>query len=376
MKKILSIIVMLVLVTACKSQKNQFVSIKNNNDLNYADKIISLSYTKIKRAHPWITNNAFKIINSKTLQEVPYQLEYLGNENPQNVLIQLSVNNNEKIKLAFLKEKPTEVPPKTYGRFVPERADDFAWENDKIAFRTYGKALELTPKQNAYGIDVWVKRTDRMVINERYARGKYHEDHGDGMDYYHVGYTLGAGNCAPFVKDSLWYSKNYSRHEILDNGPLRTTFRLYFDTWKVDGHMVNATKTISLDAGSQLNKIEVSYNSETIKNLPIVIGVIKRDEVGLELFDTKNGILGYWEPTFEKYGTTGVGVVFPLQVDDMKLRKDQYLAHLNVPTNKTFTYYTGAAWDRAGVFTTSNDWFKYLENYKKQLNAEEFKISY
>ena len=165
-----------------------------------------------------------------------------------------------------------------------------------------------------------------MVINERYARGKYHEDHGDGMDYYHVGYTLGAGNCAPFVKDSIWYSKNYSRYEILDNGPLRTTFRLYFDAWKVDGHMVNATKTISLDAGSQLNKIEVSYNSETIKNLPIVIGVIKRDEVGVELFDTKNGILGYWEPTFDKYGTTGVGVVIPLQVDDMKLRKDQYLA--------------------------------------------------
>ena len=172
----------------------------------------------------------------------------------------INLSNKEKIKFEFLKEKPAEISTKTYGRFVPERADDFAWENDKIAFRTYGKALELTPKQNAYGIDVWVKSTDRMVINERYARGKYHEDHGDGMDYYHVGYTLGAGNCAPFVKDSIWYSKNYSRYEILDNGPLRTTFRLYFDAWNVDGHTVDGTKTISLDAGSQLNKIEVRYN--------------------------------------------------------------------------------------------------------------------
>ena len=31
---------------------------------------------------------------------------------------------------------------KAYGRFVRERFDDFAWENDRIAHRTYGKALE------------------------------------------------------------------------------------------------------------------------------------------------------------------------------------------------------------------------------------------
>ena len=26
----------------------------------------------------------------------------------------------------------------TYSRFVPERTDDYAWENDQVAFRTYG----------------------------------------------------------------------------------------------------------------------------------------------------------------------------------------------------------------------------------------------
>lgn len=31
---------------------------------------------------------------------------------------------------------------KAYGRFNRERFDDFAWGNDKIAHRTYGKALE------------------------------------------------------------------------------------------------------------------------------------------------------------------------------------------------------------------------------------------
>lgn len=69
-----------------------------------------------------------------------------------------------------------------YGRYVPERKGDFAWENDKITFRMYGKVLESTPKEMAYGIDVWVKKTDRMVLNERYKRGHYHDDLGDGMD--------------------------------------------------------------------------------------------------------------------------------------------------------------------------------------------------
>jgi pectinesterase len=31
---------------------------------------------------------------------------------------------------------------KAFGRFVRERFDDFAWENDRIAHRTYGRALE------------------------------------------------------------------------------------------------------------------------------------------------------------------------------------------------------------------------------------------
>jgi hypothetical protein len=31
---------------------------------------------------------------------------------------------------------------RVYGRFNRERFDDFAWENDKVAFRMYGEALE------------------------------------------------------------------------------------------------------------------------------------------------------------------------------------------------------------------------------------------
>lgn len=41
------------------------------------------------------------------------------------------------------------------GKQYPERVDDIAWENDRIAFRTYGPALQATGEK-AYGCDIWV----------------------------------------------------------------------------------------------------------------------------------------------------------------------------------------------------------------------------
>ena len=32
-------------------------------------------------------------------------------------------------------------PVKAFARYIPERLDDFAWENDKLGHRTYGPAL-------------------------------------------------------------------------------------------------------------------------------------------------------------------------------------------------------------------------------------------
>ena len=57
---------------------------------------------------------------------------------------------------------------KAYGRFVRERFDDFAWENDRIAHRTYGKSLETWKADplSSSTIDIWSKRTSRMVIND------------------------------------------------------------------------------------------------------------------------------------------------------------------------------------------------------------------
>jgi hypothetical protein len=46
---------------------------------------------------------------------------------------------------------------KAYGRFVRERRDDFAWENDRVAHRMYGAALETWAQEplTSSAVDAW-----------------------------------------------------------------------------------------------------------------------------------------------------------------------------------------------------------------------------
>ena len=57
----------------------------------------------------------------------------------------------------------------------------------------------------------------------------YHIDHGNGLDYYKVGPTLGAGTSALLANDSIVYPYCYKDYQILDNGPLRFTVKLVYN---------------------------------------------------------------------------------------------------------------------------------------------------
>lgn len=353
----------------------QVITIDNKSSLSYKGKVVSIPWDKVKTAFSSVDTANLKITDATTKTEIVYQYEFLGGKEIQNLLVQVDLKPNNGVKLLLQKGKHAPFVAKTYGRFVPERKEDFAWENDKIAFRMYGKELEKTPKENAFGIDVWVKRTDKLIINERYKRGEYHVDHGDGMDYYHVGLTLGAGNAMPYLNDSIWYSKNYISYKVLDNGPLRSTFQLNYDAWDVAGKQVTAAKTVSLDAGSQLNKISVEYKYADGDNLPVVVGIIKRPEPGAALLKEKAGILGYWEPEHGKDGTTGVGIIIPSPVSRMEVRRNQFIAYSTSVKNTPFVYYAGACWDKAGAITNETMWFDYLVQFQKQIAAENIVVS-
>ncbi len=345
------------------SQKK--IVITNNLSIAREVAVVEIPWKKIIQAYPSVDTANLKIVNAATKQEVPHQLEYRGKKDVQNILVQLNVPPNAAVQLFLMKGKLKKIQTKTYSRFVPERKDDFAWENDRIAFRMYGKALENYPAEMAYGVDVWAKRTTDMVINKRYKGDQYHIDNGDGLDYYHVGKTLGAGGIAPILGDSIYYSKNFYNWKILDNGPLRSTFQLLYETWDVAGTRVQCIKTISLDAGSQLNKTDVEYTWENGNNLPVAVGIVKRAEPGEILLNEVDGLMAYWEPQHGADGTTGVACIFTSGIKGMYVNKVQILANTFVDKNsKKFTYYNGAVWDKAKKITGSEQWFQYLKSFK------------
>jgi hypothetical protein len=342
------------------------ITVQNEANVVRNEAVVGVSWKALKARYPTLDSANFRLIDSRTKAEIPYQLERQGEASVQNLLMQVSVPAKSSVQVSVQKGKPAPVAAKTFARYVPERLDDFAWENDKVAFRAYGKALEGT-KGDAYGLDVWVKRTDKLVLDARYKRGKYHEDIGDGMDYYHVGHTLGAGNVMPYVKDSVYYSKNYHRWKVLDNGPIRTTFVLEYDEWDVNGLKVTATKKITLDAGTQMNRVEATYRYSGPSKLPVVVGIIKRPEPGQMLLDEQRGIMAYWEPQHGPDGITGVGSVLLTPVTGMKITGEQLLAQSTSVQNEPFVYYTGACWNKAGVITDAPAWFAYLQAFKEAL---------
>ncbi|SMO48799.1 DUF4861 family protein [Solitalea koreensis] len=351
------------------------IQISNALGVQRSEEIVSISWSDILKASPDVDTANFKVINVVSKAELLYQLEYKGTSHVQNLLVQVSVPAKGTLSLKLVKGKHQVFRAKTFARYVPERKDDFAWENDRIAFRTYGRELEKFPNEMSYGVDVWTKRTDSLILNKWYKSGTYHIDKGEGMDHYHVGYTLGAGNVAPYINDTIWFPRNYTKWKVLDNGPLRSSFQLSYDEWLASGRKVNVVKTVSLDAGSQVSRTEAEYSWNDAKPLPLVIGIIKRPENGLISLDEKGGIMTYWEPVESKNGTTGVGCIFTTPVKQMMVKQGHLLTETILNKPSSIVYYNGAAWDRAGKITSAEAWMNYL-NQKAETLKNPLAVSF
>jgi unsaturated rhamnogalacturonyl hydrolase len=315
------------------------------------------------------------LVNAQTGDEVPTQIIYNGKIKPQAIIFQSGTTIGSSAFFLLKKQQPTTYPPQTFGRLVPERMDDFAWENDRIAFRMYGPALQKTG-EISNGIDVWAKRTKALVIDKWYKGDDYHHDHGEGLDFYGVGTTLGAGGVAPFINNKLYPSKNFISYKVLENGPLRTMFELNYATWNVAGAPVKETKTITLDAGSFFNKVEVKY-SFAEATLPIAVGIAILQGEGKSWNEKgKHGLLAYQQPAQEQ-GTISLGVIIPqpcetgqiaMAEEDHYKHSGHYILKTVVNKNKLFTYYQGASWDKEGSFKSFDEWKQHLQQKLLQLN--------
>lgn len=349
--------------TAVNAQK--VIEVTNPSNENRQE-LISIPFDQF--AKHFGVDSVFQIVDETSNSTYLYQLEKLGGLTAKNVLIQINIAPKGNLKLTVKGTPAPTVRPKTYARYVPERFDDFAWENDIVAFRMYGKALEGR-SDDAQGMDYWAKRTEELIINKWYKENDYHKDHGEGLDYYSVGQTLGAGDIALYLSDNIQYTKHYRDYQILDNGPLRTTFRLIFDTQDFDGQQISLSKTISLDAGQNFNKIKVDLENKTVKNTPIVIGLAKRNESNPEYkFDKKRNTLAYWEPTINDFGQTGTALLIPKgKISFISNDSKQFLLKASIQTGKPFIYHNGASWNKAGKIQSFDAWADLVEKYAESI---------
>jgi hypothetical protein len=256
---------------------------------------------------------------------------------------------------------------RAYGRFVRERFDDFAWENDRIAHRTYGKALIAWKGEplTSSAIDIWSKRTPRLVINDWYMVDNYHSDMGEGVDDYSAGPTRGCGGSGIWANGQLFVPKNFVDSRVLANGPIRVSFELVYEPFDVNGTQVSQVLRVSLDAGSQLNHFESFYRRESggSESLAVAIGLKKVKDEQKDVH-TEQGWLTIWEPMEKDLGMQGLAIVVNQDQLD-KLAEDKVNNLLVLKPTNTFpvSYWAGFAWDRAKLITTATAWSNYVNEF-------------
>lgn len=264
---------------------------------------------------------------------------------------------------------------KAFGRFNRERFDDFVWENDRIAHRTYGKALETWEGEplSSSTIDIWSKRTPRMVVNDWYLADDYHVDHGEGADFYSAGPSRGCGGSGLWASDRLWVSRNFIHSKVLANGPIRVLFELEYAPYEVNGVSVAETKRISLDAGSQFDRHEIRYKTYARPGQEVVLAPV----VGLKKAkgesvseDPAKGWLAKWEPVEKGAGQQGLAMIVPAAA--LEKRTEDALNHLLVTRagqGNTAIWWAGFCWDKAGHFTSEAAWKAHVASVAASLEA-------
>ena len=259
------------------------------------------------------------------------------------------------------------------ARTVPERADDFVFENDLIAGRFYGQALEGNP--TSPGIDIWVKLPGALVANDWYNHAVnddpdyYHHDHG-GKDCYKVAVSRGGGASAPFVDGRLCYpATNYRSSEILEDTANKVVFMLHYPEWEAaEGISVKLDKKVSLESGSYFADVTDIYTFTGADSLCIAAGIKLHgaQETVQEVYSDADRY-AIWEKASDQSiepedGMVGVAVIVPESVETVVSPElDHALLIKKVASGEPFEYSYGSCWSK-GNLKNHESWFREVRN--------------
>ena len=341
-------------------------------------------------------------------KEIPSQMTYDG-----KLIFQAGVGSKGKSVYYAKAGSPQKYEVRAKGRLFTERGDEFGWENDRVAYRIYGHG-------GAVGYDLFNKSTSELMLDYWYAseqnkemrsinkqlhdRGYhdladqvynafcYHINHGKGMDCYTVGPTLGGGANALLNADgSLFMPKCYKQYEILDQGPLRFTVRLTYPEADYKGQKVTESRVITLDAGSQFNRVAVSYAGLAKPTAMAAGTVVHKSNPTAYVLCPENGYIGYEDlgdasvynakyrdELAKQMGHIYIGLLFPdkavtttFQARENGIATGHIIGKTTYKPNTSYVYYFGSGWDQNAEtgFTDLTAWEAHLSKEAKAVRS-------
>lgn len=336
------------LMMSCTSGAGVKVLVENDSELARSNETVELDFSALASEVKGLTEENAVVIDAAGKQ-VPVQV-YTERHGEELLIFQATVPAGETVEYTVTTGEREEYEMLVYSRYVPERADDYAYENNLVAGRIYGPAL-ADPR--TFGPDIWLKCTDRLIIDEWYAKADYHHNYGDGMDCYKVANTLGGGALAPYVGNKIILGDNWASQERICNGPVRTKAVFEYAAFDVDGKKVSAVKEISLDANTRFLKTSTWFDAADMQDIPVVLGAVLHDVVARTDGDH---YIAFTEkasdtPDPDRDGNISVGLVVDAAEQGVEAGTMDGHAVLKAVavSGKRFDVWTGSGWSQGGV---------------------------
>ena len=401
------IIMLLALAGSNYSYAQQATIVVNNPTDAQRQELVEVNISDVKAKLAGIAPKKGEayIVKNKRGQQIGSQITHDG-----KLLIDASIRPHGSATYYISIGKPYPQKVWTTGALYKMRKDDIAWENDRCAYRVYGPALQRTGERS-FGTDIWAKNTPDTVVYERYVMDKqgnvdgdkvdekvkseerkmknlsgaaleaqkakikalkaesyeidvttsFHLDHGNGLDPYRVGATLGLGAPSLMIGNQQFLPYCYKTYKILDNGPLRFTVELTYNPSTI-GDMQNVVehRIISLDKGSNFNKMTVWYDGLTHPTDFATGFPIHEEDTETKTF--AKDYVSYADPTDNievNNSQVFVGVLFPNGIDNtyyqlFDKKHDGATGHAlglkrGLKNAEKYSYYFGAAWSKYDV---------------------------
>jgi unsaturated rhamnogalacturonyl hydrolase len=349
--------------------------VKNDLDQLRAQETVEIPLAALKAKLPGVTAENVAVMDSGAAHWITSQVvDENGDGQPDKLLFQSDFLPRQKrsfVIFAGIDRAKLPAPAlTTTARFVPERADDFAWENDRIAFRMYGPTLQKQDgDKTGSGVDVWCKHVREPVVNSMYKRKNYHNDDGKAADNYRAGAHRGCGGAAIWSDGKLWGSRCFNTWKLIADGPIRAVFELTYAPWDANGRQVSEVKRVSLDLGANLNRFECRYDTGN-QSVTVAAGLFIHSEDSLVAHEDN------WASIWEKFsegdgpGFIPVGLVWPATGGGQFKQADGHALVLReLKPGEPFVYYAGAGWSKGLDFKNSGAWNGYVKDFVTRLKA-------